>query len=131
MKTSLLIMLTLISLPAIGQYNFRNSVNAEMNSTVSNLNAINIANSGKAYEVALAPIYTIFRSGYYGFGYWQGLAFTKISPDKFFESTYFYDMQGNLRETRSYFNIKRKGQVTNWSILMPTYRGSPAFVHTF
>lgn len=97
---------------------------------IDDLNAFNISQSSIVYRVARAPIYTIYQSGNYGQGYWQGLEFKKSSPDKFFESTYRYDMQGNLRETRSYFNIKRNGQLTKWSILIPTNRNSPAFVHT-
>ncbi|MDV3309219.1 MAG: hypothetical protein LOY03_10435 [Cyclobacteriaceae bacterium] len=63
--------------------------------------------------------------------YWQGLVFTRTSPGKFFASTYYYDQQGNLRETRSFFNIRRRGQFTNWKIQFSSLYKSPVFVRTF
>lgn len=131
MKSLLLaILLVFLSMTSFAQFNSRRSINREMIQKISELNTLNISQSGIVYKVARAPIYTIYQSGNYGLGYWQGLEFKKSSSDKYFETTYRYDMQGNLRETRSYFNIKRKGQLTKWSILIPTNRNSPAFVHT-
>lgn len=84
-----------------------------------------------SYKLAISPFYTLYHSAVRPDGYWQGLVFTKISRDKFFASTYFYDMQGNLRETKSYFNIKRRGRLTNWKIQFPSRRTSPVLVRTF
>lgn len=130
MKSLLLAVSLTLSLTSLAQFNSRRSMSREMIQKIDDLNAFNISQSSIAYGVARAPIYTIYQSSNYGPGYWQGLEFKKSSSDKFFESTYRYDMQGNLRETRSYFNIKRNGQLTKWSILIPTNRNSPAFVHT-
>lgn len=130
MKSLLLAVSLTLSMTSFAQFNSRNSMSGEMIQKINDLNALNISRSSIAYRVARAPLYTIYQSGNYGLGYWQGLEFKKSSADKFFETTYRYDMQGNLRETRSMFNIKRKGQLTKWSILIPTSRNSPAFVHT-
>jgi hypothetical protein len=130
MRSLLLILMFCLSLSAVAQFNGRRNVSYKKTQTVDYINTFNIANTDLIYRVARMPIYTLSRSGNSGTGYWQGLAVKEISPDKFFESTYHYDTQGNLRETRSYFNIKRKGQLTKWSILIPTYGGSPAFIHT-
>jgi hypothetical protein len=118
------------SIAAVAQFNGRRNVTYQMKKTVDQFKTFNIANTELIYQGARVPAYTMFRPGTYGIGYWQGVAVKEVSPDKFFESTYHYDMQGNLRETRSYFNIKRKGQLTKWSILIPTVGGSPAFIHT-
>lgn len=90
-----------------------------------------LRNDRFAFRQTFAPFITLYRTPSRSDSYWQGLAFTRTSPDKFFASTYYYDMQGNLRETCSYFNIKRRGQLTNWKIQIPTRYRSPVLVHTF
>ena len=127
----LIVALLMITYPALGQYNVKTKINADAYQNLQELNSLNIAHSDLAYRVAISPLYSINQTSNIGQGYWRGLTFTDVSPNKFFESAYFYDSQGNLRETKSYFNIKKKGQLTNWSILIPTHRSSPAFVHTF
>jgi len=131
MKKLIFLLLLVANYPSIAQYNLRSKSNTL--SSIRELNALSITDSDLIYKVAIAPQYTLNQSPFSGAGgYWRGLSIRDISRDKFFESTYYYDMQGNLRETRSFFNIKRKGQITNWRIQVPTYRqSSPVFVHTF
>jgi hypothetical protein len=98
----------------------------------NSMRQLNMRHTKFAYLPAVPPFFTLYHSAS-GLlvGYWQGLVFTKTSRDKFFASTYFYDMQGNLRGTKSYFNIKKRGQQTNWKIQIPSQRTSPVLVHTF
>ncbi|HEY4654228.1 MAG TPA: hypothetical protein VIH22_06925 [Cyclobacteriaceae bacterium] len=84
-----------------------------------------------SYKPVFAPFLALYQLPGRGEAYWQGLVITRTSPGKFFASTYFYDVQGNLRETRSYFNIKKRGQLTNWKIQIPSQHTSPVLVHTF
>lgn len=84
-----------------------------------------------SFRQTYAPYVVQYRSPDRTGVYWQGIVFTRTSPGKFFASTYYYDQQGNLRETRSFFNIRRRGQFTNWKIQFSSLYKSPVFVRTF
>lgn len=84
-----------------------------------------------SFRQTYAPYLTLYRSTDRAGAYWQGLVFTRTSPGKFFASTYYYDQQGNLRETRSFFNIRRRGQFTNWKIQFSSLYKNPVLVRTF
>ena len=84
-----------------------------------------------SFRQTYAPYLTQYRSPDRAGAYWQGLVFTRTSPGRYFASTYYYDQQGNLRETRSFFNIRRRGQFTNWKIQFSSLYKNPVFVRTF
>jgi len=112
MKNLFTVLLLISSSPIIAQYNIITNVKANSNvyDRIRELNAIKITPSD-AYRVSVAPEFTIFQSAFKEMGgYWRGLALTQNSMDRRFTSTYFYDMQGNLVETKSYFNIIKKGK---------------------
>ena len=87
--------------------------------------------TGFSFRQTYAPYLTQYRSHDRPGSYWQGVVFTRTSPGKYFASTYYYDQQGNLRETRSFFNIRRRGQFTNWKIQFSSLYKNPVFVRTF
>lgn len=90
-------------------------------------------------KLAITPQFVQYSTAVFnnGDGYWKGLGITSTSSNGFFSTNYLYDVQGNLRETKTFLHIKSKGVKTNWSIQYlntgdnRNRRSGPLFVHTF
>ena len=136
MKNTLLLAVMLFGhFPGVSQYRTHPSASLE-----NNLEALSVQSKELAFtKLAITPQFVQYSTTVLtnGNGYWKGLGITSTSSNGLFSTKYLYDVQGNLRETKTFLHIKSKGVKTNWSIQYLNtgdnrYRRSgPLFVHTF
>mgnify|MGYP003575424413 FL=1 len=60
--------------------------------------------------------------------YWEGLSYTSYSENGRIRSTHSFDVQGQFRETRTSFALKKNGVLSNWRIQVSSQRTRPLFV---
>lgn len=120
MLRSVIIVFMLLSTAVQAQYRTRQSQLHQTSYLYNRLETLKKQSSEVAFNnFQTTPVFIN-----YG-GYWRGLMLRDTSQNGIFTSTYFYDVQGNLRETKSYLNIKN----TNWSIqISPQRQARPSFV---
>ena len=58
--------------------------------------------------------------------YWEGLTYTNFSENGRLSSTYSFDMQGQLRETRTSILLRKSGAFSNWTIQFAPQRSNKA-----
>jgi hypothetical protein len=64
------------------------------------------------------------------FNYWQGASFTSYSENGRIVSTNSFDVQGQLRETRTSFILRKRGLLSNWRVQISSQRNRPYFIYT-
>jgi hypothetical protein len=62
--------------------------------------------------------------------YWQGVTYTRYSEDGRFKSTYLFDVQGTLRESRASYSLKKSGILSYWRVQISPQRSRPQFIYT-
>jgi hypothetical protein len=62
--------------------------------------------------------------------YWQGMSYTRYSANGRFRSTYLFDVQGTLRESRASYSLKKTGILSNWRVQFSPQRNRPQFIYT-
>jgi hypothetical protein len=62
--------------------------------------------------------------------YWQGSTYTSYSENGRLRSTHSFDVQGQLRETRASFSLKKSGVLSWWRIQFSSQRNRPQFIYT-
>jgi hypothetical protein len=62
--------------------------------------------------------------------YWQGASYTSYSENGRLRSIHTFDVQGQLRETRASFSLKKNGILSSWRIQVSSRRNSPLFIYT-
>jgi hypothetical protein len=62
--------------------------------------------------------------------YWEGVSYTSYSENGRFRSTHSFDVQGQLRETRTSFSLKKNGTLSKWCVQFSPQRTRPLFVYT-
>ena len=64
------------------------------------------------------------------FTYWQGSSYTSYSENGRLRNTYCFDVQGQLRESRTTFSLKKRGVLSYWHIQFSLHRTRPLFIYT-
>jgi hypothetical protein len=64
------------------------------------------------------------------FGYWMGSSITRYSANGRFTSTNVFDVNGQLRETRSSIRLQKKGILSSWKVQFSPQRSRPLFIYT-
>lgn len=62
--------------------------------------------------------------------YWEGMSYTSYSVNGRFRSTHSFDVQGQLRESRASFSLKKSGILSKWCVQFSAQRTRPLFVYT-
>jgi hypothetical protein len=61
--------------------------------------------------------------------YWEGTSYTSYSENGRLRATHSFDIQGQLRESRTYLSLRKTGALSNWSIQIIPQRNRPLFVY--
>lgn len=62
--------------------------------------------------------------------YWQGVSYTSYSENGRFRSTHSFDVQGQLRESRASFSLRKSGTLSKWCVQLSAQRSRPLFIYT-
>lgn len=77
-----------------------------------------------------APVFTTLPMGMSSSAYWQGVSYTSYSENGRFRSTHSFDVQGQLRESRASFSLRKSGVLSKWAVQLSAQRSRPLFVYT-
>jgi hypothetical protein len=78
-----------------------------------------------------APLFTNLPAGNIPSStYWEGVSYTSYSENGRFTSTHSFDVQGQLRESRASFSLKKSGVLSKWRVQFSAQRTRPLFVYT-
>jgi hypothetical protein len=64
------------------------------------------------------------------FTYWQGMTYTRYSVNGRFKSTYLFDVQGTLRESRASYSLKKSGILSYWRVQFSPQRTRSLLTYT-
>jgi hypothetical protein len=62
--------------------------------------------------------------------FWHGMTYTSYSVNGRFRSTYLFDVQGVLRESRASYSLKKSGMLSHWRVQFSPQRSRPMFTYT-
>jgi hypothetical protein len=78
-----------------------------------------------------APVFTTLPMGNLSSSaYWQGVSYTSYSENGRFRSTHSFDVQGQLRESRASFSLRKSGVLSKWAVQLSAQRSRPLFTYT-
>lgn len=64
------------------------------------------------------------------YSYWLGAMYTSYSENGRFRTTHMFDVQGQLRESRASYSLKKNGALSYWRVQISPQRTRPLFIYT-
>lgn len=81
-------------------------------------------------EMKSAPRFSTVFGNSSALSYWQGVSYTSYSENRRISGIHSFDVQGQLRESRTQFLLKKRGIFSKWSVQFSPQRSRPFFVYT-
>jgi hypothetical protein len=79
-----------------------------------------------------APVFMNLPAGGNTFSsaYWEGVSYTSYSENGRFRNTHSFDVQGQLRESRASYSLKKNGMLSKLRVQFSSQRNRPLFAYT-